>query len=166
MDSNVYIGVGSNLGDRAENCFKAIEAIDRFDGCHVEQCSPLYETEPIGYDDQGWFINAAVRIGTSLDPESLFPHLKSIEKALGRRPSGIHFGPRIVDLDILLFEDLVIRADNLTIPHPGLHKRRFVLRPLADIAPDVLHPVLNETIFELLTNLKDNEKGVIHYSCD
>lgn len=159
-----YIGVGSNLGNRSENCRRGIEAIDRSKECCVEKCSPLYETEPVGYADQKWFINGAVKIRTHLGPEELLGHLRTIEQKLGRKPTGIPFGPRILDFDILLFEDMIIKTKNLIIPHPELHKRRFVLKPLADIAADVVHPVLKETIRTLLANLKDNGKAVIPVS--
>jgi 2-amino-4-hydroxy-6-hydroxymethyldihydropteridine diphosphokinase len=126
----------------------------------------LYETAPVGYEDQGWFVNGAVKIRTYLDPEGLLARLRSIEKELGRKPTGTPFGPRVLDFDILLFEDLIIKTEHLTIPHPELHKRRFVLKPLADIAPDIVHPVLKETILTLLANLKDDGKAIVPYSCD
>ena len=162
----VYIGVGSNLGNRAENCLRGIEAIDRARGCYVDRHSPLYETEPVGYEDQRWFVNGAVKTRTYLDPEGLLARLRSIEQELGRKPTGIPFGPRVLDFDILLFEDLIIKIEHLTIPHPELHKRRFVLKPLADIAPDIVHPVLKEKVLTLLGNLKDDGKSVVPYSCD
>ena len=146
-----------------ESCQRGIAAMDRSRGCDVDRHSPLYETEPVGYADQGWFVNGVVRIRTYLDPEGLLTQLRSIEKELGRKPTGIPFGPRVLDFDILLFEDLVIKTEHLTIPHPELHKRRFVLKPLADIAPDIVHPVLKETILTLLAHLKDDGKAVVPY---
>jgi 2-amino-4-hydroxy-6-hydroxymethyldihydropteridine diphosphokinase len=162
----VYIGVGSNLGDRAGNCIRGIEAIDRLKECRVEKRSPLYETEPVGYEEQGWFVNGVVKIRTDLEPVILLERLRSIERELGRKPTGIPFGPRVLDFDILLFEDIIIKTEKLTVPHPELHKRRFVLKPLADIAPDIVHPVLKERIITLLENLKDDGKSVFPYSCD
>ncbi|MBW2645813.1 MAG: 2-amino-4-hydroxy-6-hydroxymethyldihydropteridine diphosphokinase [Deltaproteobacteria bacterium] len=166
MSHVAYIGVGSNLGDRAENCMKGIEAIDRSQGCCVEKRSPLYETEPVGYEEQGWFVNGVVKLSTDLEPVILLERLRSIERELGRKPTGIPFGPRVLDFDILLFEDIIIKTEKLTVPHPELHKRRFVLKPLADIAPDIVHPVLKERIITLLENLKDDGKSVVPYSCD
>ena len=159
-----YIGVGSNLGDRAGNCLRGIDAIDRSMECCVEIYSPLYETEPVGYEDQGWFVNGAAKIRTYLDPAGLLARLRAIEREMGRKPTGIPFGPRVLDFDILLFEDFILKIEHLTIPHPEMHKRRFVLIPLADIAPDVVHPVLKKTILTLLANLKDDRKAVVPYS--
>lgn len=161
-----YIGFGSNLGDRAGNCIRGIEAIDRSKGCCVEKHSPLYETEPVGYEEQRWFVNGVVKLRTDLEPETLLDRLGSIERELGRQPTAIRFGPRVLDFDILLFEDFIVKTEKLTIPHPELYKRRFVLKPLADIAPDIVHPVLEERIITLLANLKDDGKSVIPYSCD
>jgi 2-amino-4-hydroxy-6-hydroxymethyldihydropteridine diphosphokinase len=132
----------------------------------VDTCSPLYETEPVGYEGQGWFVNGAAKIRTYLEPAALLARLRSIEQDLGRKPTGIFFGPRVLDFDILLFEDLIIKTEHLIIPHPEMHKRRFVLKPLADIAPDVVHPVFKKTIQTLLANLKDDRKAVVPYSCD
>ena len=162
----VYIGIGSNVGDKADNCRKGIAAIGECEGCIVEAQSPLYETEPVYLESQDWFMNGVIRISTDLEPEALFARLKAIEHAMGRRPGGARFGPRILDLDILLYDDRILRAGQLQIPHPNLHERRFVLRPLCDIAPELVHPVIGQNVKSLLSDLKDGGKKVIQYKCD
>jgi len=157
----VYIGIGSNLGKKEENCLKGIEAIEANCECYVESKSPLYHTEPVDFEDQAWFINGVIEIYTRLDPISLLKKLKGIEKETGRTSCGIRFGPRILDLDILFFDDLILHTKELTLPHPRLHKRRFVLRPLFDIAPDLIHPVLKRDIQTLLLNLKDDRRVIL-----
>ena len=160
-----YIGVGSNIGDKADNCRKGILAINKCEGCLVEAQSPLYETEPV-YLDQDWFVNGAAMLHTDLEPEALFARLKAIEHAMGRRTGEVRFGPRILDLDILFYDELVLREEMLEIPHPRLHERRFVLKPLCDIAPDLVHPVIGQTVQYLLHDLKDGGKKVTLYKCD
>ncbi len=159
-NSTVYIGVGSNVGDKAENCRKGVAAIDGTEGCAVEAESPLYETEPVYLESQDWFLNGVIRIRTDLEPEALFTRLKEIEHSMGRRPGGPRFGPRVLDLDILFYEDRVLNEGMLKIPHPALQERRFVLEPLCDIAPGLVHPVLGQTIESLLSDLEDGGKEV------
>ncbi len=149
--SVVYIGIGSNLGNRRENCLHAIELLQK-KGIIVTKRSSLYETEPWGVKDQPRFINMAVEIDTSLEPKELLKILKNIEKELGREKSS-KWGPRIIDLDILLFDDIILNKDNLKIPHPLMHKRDFVLRPLCEIAPDVYHPLLKMRMYELMQKI-------------
>jgi len=149
--SRSYIGIGSNLGNRHENCLHAVELLEKR-GVTIEKRSSLYETEPWGVDDQPRFINMAVQIETTLDPNELLRLLKGIEKEIGRQDS-FHWGPRIIDLDILLFNTLVLNEENLKIPHPFLHEREFVLRPLNEIAPDVIHPVFLMSIDQLTQRL-------------
>jgi 2-amino-4-hydroxy-6-hydroxymethyldihydropteridine diphosphokinase len=155
-----YIGVGSNIGNKAENCRKGIEAIDGVEGCTVEAQSPLYETEPVYLEDQDWFVNGVAKIGTDLASEMLFEKLKKIEQRLGRQREGVRFGPRALDLDILFYDDIVLRSGSIEIPHPKLHERRFVLRPLCDVAPELIHPVLGKSIRSLLSGLQDGGKRV------
>jgi len=155
-----FIGVGSNLGDRAENCRNAIEAVSSCVGCVLEAESPLYETEPLYLEDQNWFMNCVALIRTDLSPEALLGRLQAIERNAGRRLEAPKFGPRVLDLDILFFDNLVLRAGGFQVPHPRLHERRFVLKSLCDIAPDFVHPVLGETMSSLLANLKDGGKRV------
>jgi len=149
--SIVYIGIGSNLGDRQENCLHAIELLQK-KGIVVTKKSSLYETEPWGYKDQPQFINMAIEIETEFNPEELLTVLKNIEREMGREES-FRWGPRKVDLDILLFDTIILTEDSLEIPHPLLHKRYFVLRPLCEIASDILHPLLKVSIFDLLQQL-------------
>lgn len=142
-----YIGIGSNLGNRQENCLHAVEILEKR-GIKVQKKSSLYETEPWGVKDQPPFINMVVQIDTTLKPNDLLILLKDIEREIGRQDSFL-WGPRIIDLDILLFNSLVLKENNLQIPHPYLHEREFVLRPLNEIAPDVIHPVFHMSIVKL-----------------
>ena len=161
-----YIGIGSNIGDKADNCFNGIAAIDKCQGCSVRARSPLYETEPVHFQDQDWFVNCVAGIRTDLEPEALYKRLKEIEYAMGRRQGEARFGPRILDLDILFYDDLVFHTGLLRIPHPRLHQRRFVLMPLCDIAPEFAHPALGRTIQALLHDLQDGDKKVVLHKCD
>ena len=157
----VYIGVGSNLGNRQENCLHAIELLQK-KGIIVTKRSSLYETEPWGLKDQPRFINMAIEIETGLNPEELLKILKDIEREVGREES-FKWGPRIIDLDILLFDNIILKTDNLEIPHPLMHERDFVLRPLCEIAPNITHPVLRMSIRELRQQLC-NKSGSRHGS--
>ncbi|MBI2845399.1 MAG: 2-amino-4-hydroxy-6-hydroxymethyldihydropteridine diphosphokinase [Chloroflexi bacterium] len=148
--ATVYLGMGSNLGDREKNLNLALEKLGRVG--KVTEVSSLYETEPVGYQDQPWFLNMVCELQTELSPHELLQSLKAIEKNMGRTP-GPRFGPRPIDLDILLYKDLVLNTPELIIPHPRLAERAFVLIPLAEIAPQVLHPVLKKTIQELRDSL-------------
>ena len=161
-----YIGVGSNIGHKADNCRKGIAAINKCEGCLVEAQSPLYETEPVYLESQDSFVNGVARIRTDLEPEALFARLKEIEHAMGRRPGEVRFGPRILDLDILFYDERVLRKGSLEVPHPRLHERRFVLVPLCNIAPELVHPVFGQTVQSLLSDLKDGGKKVTLYKCD
>jgi 2-amino-4-hydroxy-6-hydroxymethyldihydropteridine diphosphokinase len=149
--SIVYIGIGSNLGDRQENCLHAIELLQER-GIVVTKKSSLYETEPWGYKDQPQFINMAIEGETEFNPKELLMALKNIEREIGREES-LRWGPRKVDLDILLFDTVILTEDSLEIPHPLLHKRDFVLKPLCEIASDIHHPLLKMSISDLLQQL-------------
>jgi 2-amino-4-hydroxy-6-hydroxymethyldihydropteridine diphosphokinase len=135
-----YIGIGSNVGDRRAFCRKAIRALDTSDGITVTRVSSLYETAPVGGPPQRSFINIVARIDTELDPRALLESLQRVEQRLGREPSDIRWGPRVVDLDILLFGSEKVSEPDLEIPHPRLKERRFVLVPLLEIEPDVTDP--------------------------
>lgn len=149
MTQKVYIAIGSNLGRRAANCARAVDLIGLLRDTEVTGKSSLYETEPWGVTGQPGFINAVVEVRTSLEPEGLFRALKSIEADMGRKDAG-RWGPRVIDLDIIFYGDMVVEKEGLTIPHPRLHERAFVLVPLNDIAPDLVHPVLKKTVSELM----------------
>ena len=149
--STVYIGIGSNLGDREEHCLKAIRLFSE-KGILVTRRSSMYETEPWGVKDQPKFLNMAIEGETGLTPAGLLEVLKMTEDEVGRTKT-YRWGPRVIDLDILLYDDLVISTPELTIPHPRMHEREFVLRPLAEIAPEKIHPMLKKTMRELLSDL-------------
>jgi 2-amino-4-hydroxy-6-hydroxymethyldihydropteridine diphosphokinase len=147
---NVYLGLGSNLGDRDANLRAAVERLGQ--RMSITRVSSVYETEPLLVEDQPRFHNLASSGQTSLDPLSLLGALKGIERALGRVP-GPRYGPRLIDIDILLIDDLIFSTSELTIPHPALVERAFALIPLAEIAPNQRHPVAKETIVELASRL-------------
>ena len=182
--SVVYIGIGSNLGDRKQNIEKALEKLKSRKDIDLACVSPIIETEPEGGKDQPEFLNACCRIDTILYPDEVLSALKSIEREMGRdrnfapkklspeeqlraldelklpdcnlqhktpdaRPDN-KYAPRVIDLDILLYDDIVMKGNNLTIPHSLMHKRLFVLKPLSEIAPDAIHPVLKKSIKDIL----------------
>lgn len=151
----VYIGIGSNLGNRQKNCCRAIELLGK-KGIVVKKISSVYDTEPWGVTDQPRFINIAIEVETKLEPYQLLIALKDIEKEIGRGET-FKWGPRIVDMDILLFDDLFLQDNSLQIPHPLMHKRDFVLKPLCEIAPEKIHPLLKVRICDLLKELEKSK---------
>ncbi|MDP9128870.1 MAG: 2-amino-4-hydroxy-6-hydroxymethyldihydropteridine diphosphokinase [Candidatus Binatota bacterium] len=157
----VYIGVGSNVGNKRENFFEAVERVGKLPDTRVIKESSLYESEPLG-DSKEWYVNGAIEIETKFKPEALLEKFKNIERAMGRKKVKKRWGARIIDLDILLFDLAVVKKKSLRIPHPEMASRKFVLIPLSEIAPQVIHPELGVTISELLINVKDNKK--IHLS--
>lgn len=157
-----YIGIGSNLGDRSAACREALRRLEALSATGRVRAAPLYETEPVGPIAQGLFLNTVAEVTTRLAPQTLFEHCLGIERALGRiRPDRIPYGPRTIDLDLLLYGAVRLTLPDLTVPHPRLAERRFVLAPLAELAPDVVHPVLGRTIRSLLDALPDAHHGDI-----
>ena len=156
--TTVYLALGSNLGDRRANLEAAVARLGP--AVTVTARSAVYETAPMYVTDQPAFLNMALRAETDLAPEALLAHLKGIEAVLGRRSGGERFGPREVDLDILLYGDAVLANAALEVPHPRMAERAFVLRPLADVAADVRHPVLGRTIADLLAEAPGAETVV------
>ncbi|OEU67212.1 MAG: 2-amino-4-hydroxy-6-hydroxymethyldihydropteridine diphosphokinase [Desulfobacterales bacterium PC51MH44] len=161
-----YIGAGSNIGNKFLNCQNGIDALIKSGKAVLKDQSRFYKTEPVDYNDQDWFVNFVVKIETTLDPLQLLNKLKSIERDAGRLNDPIKFGPRILDLDIIFFDDLVTNSSGMIIPHPRMHKRRFVLRPMCDIDPKIVHPVLEKDVQYLLDMLNENEQRVVEYRCD
>jgi 2-amino-4-hydroxy-6-hydroxymethyldihydropteridine diphosphokinase len=149
--TRVYLGLGSNLGDRVANLQEALCCLKR--GVAIDAISNLYETRPMGPADQPWYLNAVCAGWTELKPMELLAFVKEIEQRMGRVSAG-RWGPRIIDIDILFYDDLVLSSSELVIPHPGVPCRAFVLEPLADIAPEFTHPDLGETISALLSRLQ------------
>ncbi|HKG55139.1 MAG TPA: 2-amino-4-hydroxy-6-hydroxymethyldihydropteridine diphosphokinase [Anaerolineales bacterium] len=145
-EHTVYLALGSNLGDRLANLKQAIDSLTP--QMEVRAKSFVYETPPWGYEDQPKFLNQVVKAKTYLDPEPLLKHLKRLEVALGRQASFPN-GPRLIDMDILFYDELIVNTPSLVIPHPRLHERGFVLLPLMDISPDLVHPLSRKRVREM-----------------
>ena len=151
--TKVYAGLGSNLGNKRENIIKAIDRLDACEGICVKKKSDFYNTAPVGGPLQPDYVNCVIGMETEIEPQVLLEEFKKIELGLGRKP-GVRWGPRVVDLDILLYGNRIVDDHNLKIPHECMHERAFVLEPLCEISPDIKHPVSGISISELLEKLK------------
>jgi 2-amino-4-hydroxy-6-hydroxymethyldihydropteridine diphosphokinase len=151
-----YLSLGSNLGDRAANIARALAQLDAA-GVRVVRRSSLYKTEPVEFTAQGWFLNLAVEVETALMPRQLIHAIRRIEQEMGRRRI-VRAGPRVLDIDILLYGASIVRAAELEIPHPRMAERRFVLVPMAELAPGLRHPVLRLAMIELLASTQDRSQ--------
>ena len=159
-----YIGFGSNIGDRLVHIQNAIHALSKTEGITLQTVSSVYKTDPVGYEAQAHFLNGVAAIQTDLPPLSLLHTLKDIETAVGRQ-HRIRWGPREIDLDILIYGDMCLQTEKLVIPHPEMHLRRFVLVPLVEIAPNLMHPVFQETVQTLLDSLEDDKSVLKKEGC-
>ena len=154
MDHIVYLALGSNMGNRLSNLKAAV--LNLTPQMTVKQKSSVYETPPWGFTEQDAFLNQVVKVTTYLEPEPLLRHLKRMETALGRVPN-FQNGPRVIDIDILFFDNMIINTPPLMIPHPRLHERAFVLVPFAEIEPDFIHPILQRPINKILEDVDRSE---------
>ena len=159
----VYIGVGSNVGDKKTNFLEALARVAKLPDTRIVKESSLYESEPLG-DGKDWYVNGAIEIETKFKPDMLLKQFKNIERAMGRKKVKKRWGARIIDLDILLYDAAIVKKKNLRIPHPEIPNRKFVLIPLSEIAPQVIHPELGVTVSELLINVKDDKKIHLFHS--
>ena len=149
----IFVGVGSNEGDRLATISRGVQALGAIAGVRIIQMALVAETTPVGGPPQGPYLNTVVEVDTTIPPRELLQSLKAIERQLGRKPSNVRWAPRPIDLDLLLYGDVIIREPDLEVPHPRMHERRFVLEPLAQLAPDVMHPVLKQSVASLLARL-------------
>ena len=152
-----YIGIGSNQGKKKENYLEALDRIGKIPKTRITKASSFYESEPLG-NSKEWYVNAVIEVDTELGPEDLLTKCKNIERAMGRKKVRKRWGARIIDLDILLYNNLKLDRRGCTIPHPEMQNRKFVLVPLSEIAPQLIHPVLSMTISQLLVNVKDTKR--------
>lgn len=156
---NAFVGFGSNIGWREENLRVAKEKIQKFSELNLLKSSSLYFSEPVGGVNQPWFLNSAIELATTLDAEEIYEICKEVEEKLGRKETK-NLGPRIIDIDLLLVGNMILDDPELKIPHPSLHKRKFVLLPLLELNNDLVHPKLDKPLAELLDQL-DEEKRVV-----
>lgn len=158
-ETAAFVGLGANLGDRESFCRRAVRMVNEADGCRVASVSSLYRTEPVGVRGHDWYLNAAIKVYTTLSPYGLLEKLLAVETSLGRVRTGI-LDPRVIDLDLLLFDKKVISESGLVLPHPRMHLRRFVMVPMAEIAPGLVHPVLGATLEDLIETCPEEGQEV------
>ncbi len=163
--TKAYIGIGSNLGDRHAHCTAAVEEIEGIPGSSVVQRSDWFWSEPVGVEGQEWYLNGVVAVETAVSPRELLDHLLAIEKKMGR-VRKVRWEARVLDLDLLLFGDEVIQEEGLTVPHPLMHQRRFVMVPLVQIAPNLRHPASQKTVSELLGSLPEAGQVLVPWRPD
>ena len=157
MIHTAYIGIGSNLGTSGENCVEAIEKISTNDHIKIISKSSFYKTAPIGDIEQDWFINSVIRVDTKLNPKELLLTLLNIESEMGRIRKE-KWGPRLIDLDLLFYDKLILNQEGITLPHPEMQKRNFVLVPLNEISENLTHPILKKTVKTLLQESSDDSE--------
>lgn len=153
----VYLGIGSNLGDKEKNCREAIKELGKLSSVEIMSRSGFYITDPVGGPPQADFVNAVVKVETTLSPDECLSEFKKIEKKMGRtqRPRN---HPRVIDVDILMYDDMVLSKTDLVIPHPRMHERYFVLRGFMEIAPEAVHPVLRKTVREIYEDVTSDRR--------
>lgn len=156
---HAYIGFGSNIGDRLAFIRNALRRLSETEGISLQRVSSVYETDPVGFAAQAPFLNGAARLATDLSPRLLLRTLKAVETAIGRK-HRIRWGPREIDLDLLIYGDVCLQSEALTLPHPEMHRRGFVLVPLAEIAPHLVHPTLHTPIRELRNRLEEDTSRI------
>jgi len=157
VTETAFIGFGSNLGDKRTNCLKGLRGLKAHGRVRILRLSSLWRTEPVGFRHQDWFLNGVTEVATELSPRELLGLLKDVERKIGRKET-FRWGPRVLDLDLLLYGQEVIQEEDLQVPHPRLHQRAFVLVPLVEIAPEAYHPILGKTARDLLEELQDPEE--------
>ena len=165
MGETTFIGVGSNLGDKLDNCRKAIDRVGGISGCRLTGQSDFFRTSPVGVEGHGWYVNAVISIESDITAHQLLKSLLAIETDLGRKRNH-KWDPRTIDLDILLYGQVVMDVKDLTIPHPYMHLRKFVLLPMSQLITDLVHPVLGKTIVELLGDLAEDGQVVFPMGAD
>ena len=156
-----YISVGSNLGDKVENCRCGVDELISTPDIRLTGQSRVYRTEPVNFTDQDWFINYVIRIETRLSPFELLERLQAVQRKAGRPAKHLRFGPRVLDLDMLLYDGLILEDPQLCLPHPRMHLRRFVLKPLCDIDASLAHPVFGKDMKTLLAELHEEGQQVV-----
>lgn len=161
--TGIYLGLGSNLGDRMRNLARCLKTLHLGNEIQLAKVSSVYESEPSGYYDQPWFLNMAIEIKTKLEPLQLLKLIQQIEKRIGRKKTH-HWGPRIIDIDILIYNNLILDHPMLNIPHRQLHLRQFVLLPLEEIAASFVHPMFNKNINQLLKECQ--QKAIVNWLMD
>lgn len=157
METDAYIALGSNRGDRELNLLRAVAEIGKLPGCRVTGLSAFYETSPVGVIDQPSFYNGVLRLATELSPRELLERLLDIESRVFGRIRTVQWGPRSMDLDLLLYGSQVVEEEGLIVPHPRMAERRFVLQPLCNLSPGLVHPILGQTVANLLETLRSDE---------